>query len=149
MDKYAFVLADLLKRNTELHGAALKQRGKKVLWPAKTRVVCLTEIRAIKADAKLKAFSAKVWWMIKGLNVTTRCIYALLLQWAVLLSDKKLFGFYTEDYESLILELQATIEGGAEGEAVGINPDEILKEWEFMKQYLIELHELVEKFEIN
>lgn len=62
-----------------------------------------------------------------------------MLQWALLLTEKGLLAFYTDDYEALILELQTTIEGGAEGQVEDISPEEIIEEWEFMKIYLPEV----------
>jgi hypothetical protein len=145
MDTYCYILADLLKRNTELHGREIKKRGQLVTWPDVTRKICVKELRLIKADGKLKAFCGLVWYHLRGYNITTRCIYQLLLQWALLLTEKGLLGFYTDDYKNLIEELQTTIEGGAEGVVEDIDSNEIVGEWEEMKNnYLIALHNMVE-----
>ncbi len=146
-DTFCFILCDLLKRNTDLHGAELKRRGQKITWTDVTRKVCIAEIRKIKPDAKLMAFSGLIWHRLRGQNITTRCIYQLLLQWAFLLTEKGLLAFYTDDYEALILELQTTIESGADGAVDDIPAEEIIEEWGFMKGYLPELHRLVEEYE--
>lgn len=143
-DTYCYILADLLKRNTELHGFAIK--GQKVTWPDVTRKICIKELRRIKSNGALMAFSGLLWHKLRRQDITTRCIYQLLLQWALKLTEEGLLHFYTEDYEALILELQTTIEAGAEGEVEDIPPEEIIAEWEFMQGYLPELHRLVEEF---
>ncbi len=146
-DTFCFILCDLLKRNTELHGNELKRRGQKITWPDITRKVCIKELRCIKANGGLMAFSGLLWHRLRSQNITTRCIYQLLLQWAFLLTEKGLLAFYTDDYEALILELQTTIEGGADGAVDDIPAEEIIEEWEFMRGYLTELHKLVEDYE--
>lgn len=145
-DKYGYILADLLKRNTELHGREIAKRGQKVEWPNVTRKVCIGELRKIKANGSLMAFSGLLWHRLRCQNITTRCIYQLLLQWALLLTEKGLLGFYTDAYEALILELQTTIEGGADGAVDDISPEEIQAEWEFMQGYLTALHDMVEQY---
>lgn len=144
-DTFCYILCDLLKRNTELHGAALKKRGQKVDWPNVTKKVCVRELRKIPLN--YIGLSGLIWSQLRKQNITTRCIYQLLLQWALLLTEKGLLAFYTDDYEALILELQTTIEGGAEGQVEDISPEEIIEEWEFMKIYLPDLHRMVEEFE--
>lgn len=146
-DVYCFILCDLLKRNTELHGKEIAKRGQKVTWPSIARKVCLSEIRKIKPDAKLMSFSGLLWHRLRCQNITTRCIYQLLLQWALLLTEKGLLAFYTDDYEALILELQTTIESGAEGQVEDIPPEEIIEEWGYMQGFLPELQRMVEEFE--
>jgi len=143
-DKYGYLLAELLKRNTELHGNALLKRGNKAKWPGETRKVIIGELSKYPFDSKLKAFSGLVWHKLRSQNITTRCIYQLLLQWAILLTEKELLSFYTEDYEALIEELRHTIESGVEGEVSDIPPEEILEEWDFMKGYLMDLHNMCE-----
>lgn len=147
-DKYAFILADLLKRNTELHGKALKKKGQKVTWPDKTRKVVIKELRCLNPSGSLRGFSGYLWRQIRQQNITTRCIYQLLLQWAFLLTEKGLLHFYTDDYEKLIHELNDTINAGAEGVVEDISADEIVGEWEYMKNYLMELHGLVENYDV-
>lgn len=146
MDKYCFILADLLKRNTELHGKELSKRGQKVIWPDTTRKICIKELRKIPVNGGARAFSGLLWSKLRLENITTRCIYQLLLQWALLLTEKELLSFYTEDYEALLDELRTTIEGGAEGAVEDIPPKEIIEEWEFMKTYLPILHKMVEEY---
>lgn len=146
-DTSCYILCDLLKRNTELHGKEVAKRGQKVTWTDVTRKVCIKELRCIKSNGGLMAFSGLLWHRLRCQNITTRCIYQLLLQWAFLLTEKGLLAFYTDDYEALILELQTTIEGGAEGQVEDIPPEEIIEEWEYMQRFLPELQRMVEEFE--
>lgn len=139
-DSYGYILAELLKRNTELHGRELCRIGEEAKWPGNARKIIMGELREYKASGGLKAFSGLVWHKLRKQDVTTRQIYGLLLQWALLLTEKELLGFYTADYEALIEELRHNIESGAEGVVEDIPAEEILEEWEFMKQYLMALH---------
>lgn len=145
-DTYGYILAELLKRNIELHGRELKRRGKKAKWPETARKIIMDELIHYPFDSKLKAFSGLLWGKLRKQNITTRHIYGLLLQWALLLTEKGLLSFYTDDYEGLVEELRITIESGAEGIVEDIPPEEIVEEWEFMRGYLLELHGMVEQF---
>ena len=138
---YGYILAELLKRNTELHGNALEKQGQRIKWPSEARKVILGELRRYKANGKLKAFSGLLWGKLRLHDITTRQIYQLLLQWALYLTEKGLLFTYTENYEALLEELRYTIESGAEGVVEDITPEEILEEWEIMKNnYLLALH---------
>lgn len=144
-EKYAFILAELLKRNTQLHGDAIKERVK---WPVDATKVINTEIRTgpFKTDTKLKAISGHVWGWLRGQNLTTRHIYALLLQWALYLTEQGMLNTYTEQYADLLDELRYTIETGAEGEVEDIPPEEIIEEWRFVQEnYYSLLHNLCAK----
>lgn len=143
-EHFGYILAELLKRNTELHGRELLKRGNKDIWPKLTRKIIIAELAKYTLDGKLKAFSGLVWNKLRSQDITTRHIYGLLLQWAVLLTEKGLLSFYTEAYEFLIEELRHTIESGAEGVVDDIPPEEIIEEWEFMKSYLDSLHNMCE-----
>lgn len=141
---YCYILCDLLKRNTELHGKELARRGQKVTWPDTTRRICIRELRRIKANGATIGLSGSLWHKLRLQDITTRCIYQLLLQWALLLTEKGLLHFHTEEYEALILELKDTIEKGADGVVDDIPAEEIIQEWEFMKGYLPELHKMAQ-----
>lgn len=147
-DKYSYLLAEILKRNTQLHGNAIKEMGQKVVWPVDAIKVINTEIRGgpFKSDTKLKAISGHVWGWLRGQDLTTRHIYALLLQWGLYLTEKDMLYTYTEQYADLLDELRYTIETGAEGEVQDILPEEILEEWKFVQEnYYSLLHNLCSK----
>lgn len=144
-DKYSYILAELIKRNTQLHGSALKKRNIKAEWPGVTIDVINKEIRAnpFKSDTKLKAKSGRVWGWLRGQNVTTRHIYQLLLQWALYLTETQALHTYTEKYADLLEELRYVIETGAEGEVEDIPPEEIIAEWKYVQEnYYSQLHNL-------
>jgi len=145
-EHYGYLLAELLKRNTELHGKELRKRGANPQWPWDARKVIIKELASYPLDGKLKAFSGLLWGRLRKQDITTRQIYILLLQWAVKLTEKKLLNFYTSDYEDLIEELRHTIESGAEGVVDDIPPEEIVEEWEFMQGYLDSLHGMCEQW---
>lgn len=145
-DSYGYLLAELLKRNTELHGKELWKRGDKVKWTGDTRKIIIAELAEYSFDSKLKAFSGLLWHYIRGLDITTRCVYALLLQWAIYLTESNLLGFYTINYDDLLEELRHSIESGAEGVVDGVVQDEVLEEWELMKDYLMPLHDMCESW---
>lgn len=146
MESYGYLLAELLKRNTELHGKALEKKGRKVKWPGEARKIILGELRKYKVDGRSKAFSGLLWGRIRRHDITTRQIYQLLLQWALHLTEKGLLFTYTADYEGLLEELCTTIESGAEGIVEDISPEEIIAEWESMKDYLTALHNECEEW---
>lgn len=146
-DSYGYLLAEFIKRNTELHGKELLRRGSKDKWPAKARKTIITELSKYPFNGKLKAFSGHIWGKLRCQDITTRHIYGLLLQWALLLTEKGLLNFYTQDYEELFEELKYTIESGAEGAVENIPSDEIIAEWEMVKNnYLITLHKTCEEW---
>lgn len=141
MNEYSFFLADLLKRNTELHGSALQKQGNYQEWPGKTRIALLKELRLNPTNnGKIKAFSGLVWGQLRKKDITTRQIYGLLLHWALYLSEDDKLVTFTEDYAELLKELKFAIESGAAGEVEDIPPEEILAEWEMMKTYHADLH---------
>ncbi len=148
-DSFGYILAELLKRNTQLHGKELLKRGKRVKWPIDAQKIIMGELTRYPFDSKLKAFSGLLWGKLRRHDITTRHIYGLLLQWALLLTEKELLSFYTQDYEALIDELRITMESGAEGEVEDIPPEEIVEEWEFMQSYLMDLHGMVEEWQKN
>lgn len=148
-DIYSYILADLLKRNTRLHGRELEKRNISAKWPSVTNDICLKELQRINPTSKMMAFSGLIWHKLRQQNITTRCIYQLLLQWALLLTEKGLLSFYTSDYENLLIELKTTIESGSEGAVEDIPPQEIIDEWNFMKDFLPQLLEMVENYKIN
>lgn len=147
-EAYNYILAELIKRTTKLHGEALNERGQKVDWPAITVKITSKEIQAspYKSDTKLKAISGQVWGWLRGQYLSTRHIYQLLVQWALYLTNEGLLCTYTTEYADLLEELMITIEAGAEGEVSDINPEEILEEWKFMQEnYYSLLHNLCNK----
>lgn len=145
-DSFGYLLAELLKRNTELHGKELRKRGDNPQWPWDARKVIIKELASYPLGGKLKAFSGLLWGRLRKQDITTRHIYGLLLQWALLLTEKGLLGFYTDDYEALIEELRHTIESGADGAVEDIPAEEIVAEWEFMQGYLNGLHGMCEQW---
>jgi len=147
MSNYGYVLAELLKRNTELHGNELLKRGNRVSWVNEARKVIIVELRSYPVNYKLKAFSGFVWGRLRRQDITTRHIYILLLQWAVLLTEKGLLYFYTKEYEELIEELRITIESGAEGSVEDVSSGEIIDEWNFVEGYLVSLQNMCEEYE--
>lgn len=148
-DSYAYILAELLKRNTQLHGNALNKRGKKVDWPLKAVKVIITEIRksSLKNNTKVKAQSGQIWGWLRSQNLTTRQIYQLLLQWALYLTTENFLYTHTGEYADLLEELRSSIEAGAEGEVEDIDANEIINEWHFLQEnYYSYLHNLCIKF---
>lgn len=147
MSAYSFILADLLKRNTELHGYALEQRGIYQEWPAKTRKIIIKELKLNPAtNGKIKAFSGLVWGQLRSQDITTRQIYALLLQWTLYLSESDKLVTFTKEYNDLLEELKCTIESGADGKVEDIPPEEIVAEWENMKEFHADLHVICEEW---
>ncbi len=150
LDVYGYILAELFKQNTHLHGKELWRRGNKTKWPANAKKIIVTELSKYPHDGKLKAFSGLIWNKLRQQNITTRHIYGLLLQWALLLTEKGFLCYYTKDYEGLIEELRSTLESGAEGEVKDIPPEEIIEEWEMVKErYLMELHSMCEEWMVR
>ena len=148
LDSYSYILAELLKRNTQLHGEALHKRGQRVTWPSVAIKTINKELQAhpLRSDTKLKAISGDVWGWLRRQDLTTRHIYQLLLQWALYLTAGKLLCTYTDDYAAVLEELRNTIETGAEGRVEDIDANEILQEWEYVQeQYYSLLHNLCTK----
>jgi len=143
---YGYILAELLKRNTELHGKALEKKGKPKEWPGVARKIIIKELAKYKQPASVKSYAGFIWGNLRRQDVTTRQIYMLLTQWALLLTNKGLLEFHTEDYEALLAETTNSFEKGAEGDVYDVSPEEIVNEWEFMQNYLNDLHEICEKW---
>ncbi len=147
MEAYGYILAELLKRNTNLHGHALIKRGQQQKWPDEAKRIFAKELCKYTFNSKLKAFSGLVWGRLRAEDITTRHIYQLLLQWALYLTQNELLHIYTSEYEDLLEELRHTIESGAEGKVEDIPSNEIIEEWELVKNnYLLALHKMVEEW---
>lgn len=147
-DTYSYILAELLKRNTELHGKELAKRGNYQRWTDDMKKVIVKELcKYPRGNNKLKAYAGYIWGQLMRQQMYTREIYQLLLQWALLLTENNLLFFYTKDYEDIINELRERIEEGAEGIHIELSPEEIIAEWESMKTYLPGLHDMCEEWE--
>jgi hypothetical protein len=144
-DKYGCILAELLRLNATLQSKCLKKRGKDATFSEGAKKACNRELR-IYNNPRAKAFAGMLWYRIRKLNVDTRCIYQLLLQWALHLTELGLLGFYTSEYEELHNTIRNSIESGVAGEFEDISPAEIEAEWELMQIYLTSLHGMVEQW---
>jgi hypothetical protein len=145
-ESYGYILAELLKHNTNLHGRELVRHGKKQQWINDAKKIVVSELRQYPHNGELKAFSGLLWKDMKQQGFTTRHIYQLLLQWALELTKETQLYFYTQAYEDLFIELRHTIESGAGGVVKDILPEEIINEWEAVKDYLVILHGFCEQF---
>lgn len=148
MERYSYLLNELLLRNTQLHGSALKQRGNNAEWPDVTIDVARKELRCNinRRDTKLKAKSGQIWGWLRNNDISTRQIYQLLLQWALHLTEMGILYTYTDKYRDLLEELKYVIETGADGDVEDIPPEEIIAEWKFMQEnYYSFLHNLCVK----
>lgn len=144
-DIYSYILAELLKRNYYLHGEAILEKYNLPKTTIKEVKVINGELRAgpHKSNGKLKAISGQIWGWIRTLNLDTRQIYQLILQWALHLTNQELLYTHTDPYRLLLESLRATIESGSEGEVEDVDSKEILAEWQFVQEeYFSMLHNL-------
>ncbi len=148
-DVHCFILANLLRLNTNLHGKALKKQGNPQLWTETMKATIAKELSRHPKNLKLNAYSTWIWGRFMGHGLYTREIYILLLQWGVRLTELKMLYMLTDDYVNLLDELRLRIEEGADGKHKEISAAETLKEWDAMQEYLPELHKMADDFENN